>query len=78
MKIKSHSTVDLQNMLLYFCFKSQSHIDPVTNCSMNSFQPSLATLTRKKKKKLTCDEHLLPPQTKFRKAIFGFSKQHKK
>ena len=77
MKIKSHSTVGFQNMLLYFCFKTQTRIDPVTNCSMNSFQPSLSTLVRKKKI-ITCDEHLLPSRTKFRKAIFGFSKLHKK
>lgn len=46
-KIKSHSTVGFQNTLLNFCFEQKNHIDPMTNGSMNSFQPSPAALIRK-------------------------------
>lgn len=47
-KIKSHSTVGFQNTLLNFCFEQQIHTDPMTNGSINSFQPSPATPIRKR------------------------------
>lgn len=77
--MKSHSTVGFQNTLLNFCFEQQIHIDPMINGSINSFQPSPATLIRKKyQQDTTWGESLSPSQTKFRKAVCGFSKQHKK